>query len=170
MNKDKIRLSGLINESLVNGDGYRRVFFSQGCTHNCKGCFNKATHPFEGGTLCNINNLVENVVYCNYLSGVTFSGGDPFQQPEAFFIFARRLKEHNINIWSYTGYTIEEIMKDKNNIRYKLLTHIDVLVDGKFNEELKDENLKFRGSSNQRIIDVQQTLTKGEIILWEGKN
>ena len=160
-----IRLAGIIHESTVNGAGIRRVFFSQGCTHNCKGCFNKHTHSFESGSYYIIDKLVEEVVESSYLSGVTFSGGDPLEQPEEFTYFSKKLKEHGINIWCYTGYTWEEILK-KDELK-ELISNIDVLVDGEFVVELEDCNLLYRGSSNQRIIDVKESLNKNRVVLWK---
>lgn len=157
---DNIRLSGIIFESLTNGPGMRRVYFSQGCSHNCKGCFNKHTHSFSGGTMFSISNLVQDVVGNPLVKGITFSGGDPFEQSGSFSSLAKQFKENGYNIWSYSGYTFEEIMEiSSKNIDVKnLLSNIDVLVDGKFHEELIDLKLKFRGSKNQRIIDVKQSL------------
>src|SRR3712207_6883051 len=94
-----IRLSGIIYESLVNGPGMRRVFFSQGCTHNCEGCFNKHTHSFTGGELFDIIELVKDVEENPIITGITFSGGDPFEQSENFAEFALKLKKLNLNIW-----------------------------------------------------------------------
>lgn len=168
MNKDDqlIRLSGIIYESLVNGPGMRRVFFSQGCSHNCKGCFNTHTHSFNGGELFNINELVNDIVNNPMIKGITFSGGDPFEQSEAFSILAKQLKDHHYNIWSYSGYTFEEILsisEEKKSFK-ELLNNIDVLVDGLFVEDLKDTSLKFRGSSNQRIIDVKKSLELNKVV------
>lgn len=161
-----IRLSGIIYESLVNGPGMRRVFFSQGCTHNCEGCFNKHTHSFTGGELFDIIELVKDVEENPIITGITFSGGDPFEQSENFAEFALELKKLNLNIWCYTGYTFEYIQQHliEKSSWEKLLYNIDVLVDGPFIKELKDTRLKFRGSSNQRIIDVKESLKLNKIV------
>ena len=163
-----IRLSGIAYESLVNGPGMRRVFFSQGCKHNCKGCFNPETHDFNGGEEKNMNELIEDVLENPFLKGVTFSGGDPFEQADKFAYMAKNFKENGLNVWSYTGYTYEYILKhkDEHNGWNELIKYIDVLVDGKFEEDKKEEGLKFRGSSNQRIIDVTNSLKKNKIVLW----
>lgn len=165
----QVRLAGIAYESLVNGPGLRRVFFAQGCKHNCKGCFNVSTHPFQGGSLRNIDELVNEVKENPMLKGVTFSGGDPFEQAEEFAYMAKKLKEFNLNIWCYTGYTFEYIFNNKN--RYsgwgKMLNYIDVLVDGKFEEDKKNTNFKFRGSSNQRIIDVKKSMASKRIEILE---
>lgn len=155
-----IRLSGILFESLTNGPGMRRVYFSQGCSHNCKGCFNPHTHSFSGGEMFHIMSLVEDVVDNPLIKGITFSGGDPFEQSVVFSILAKEFKEKNYNIWSYSGYTFEELLEiSKSQQEVKtLLYNIDVLVDGKFDEDLIDSKIKFRGSKNQRIIDVKQSL------------
>ncbi|ALP88968.1 MULTISPECIES: anaerobic ribonucleoside-triphosphate reductase activating protein [Clostridium] len=165
MDKD-IRLSGIAYESLVNGPGIRRVFFSQGCKHNCKGCFNPDTHDFNGGENRNMDELIESVLDNPMIKGVTFSGGDPLEQAEKFAYMAKAFKNNNLNIWCYTGYTYEYIRehKDENNGWNELLNNIDVLVDGKFEEENMQEGLKFRGSTNQRIIDIKESLNHGKIV------
>ncbi|UZT06412.1 anaerobic ribonucleoside-triphosphate reductase activating protein [Clostridium sp. LQ25] len=165
MDKD-IRLSGIAYESLVNGPGIRRVFFSQGCKHNCKGCFNPDTHDFNGGENRNMDELIESVLDNPMIKGVTFSGGDPLEQAEKFAYMAKAFKNNNLNIWCYTGYTYEYIRehKDENNGWNELLNNIDVLVDRKFEEENMQEGLKFRGSTNQRIIDIKESLNHGKIV------
>ncbi|MDR0675313.1 MAG: anaerobic ribonucleoside-triphosphate reductase activating protein [Mycoplasmataceae bacterium] len=166
----KIRLAGIAQQSTVNGQGLRKVFFSQGCSHHCKNCFNPETWSFAGGQEFNIGDLVEQVVKEKYLTGVTFSGGDPFQQAEAFAKLAILLKQQRINIWSYTGYTYEEllILAKTNSYVKQMLDNIDVIIDGKYIEKLANDKLKYRGSSNQRIIDVAQSLKIKKIKLLLG--
>lgn len=161
-----IRLSGIIHESLVNGPGIRRVFFSQGCKHNCKECFNPETHSFDGGELRNMDELIEELKGNPIISGVTFSGGDPFEQAGKFSYMAQKIKELGLNIWCYTGYKFEYIINNlKDNEAWdKLINNIDVLVDGRFEITLRDESIKYRGSSNQRVIDVKRSLSDGEVI------
>ncbi|AOR22314.1 anaerobic ribonucleoside-triphosphate reductase activating protein [Clostridium taeniosporum] len=165
----KIRLAGIAYESLVNGPGIRRVFFSQGCIHNCKGCFNPDTHDFNGGEERDMDELIEDVLCNPMVKGITFSGGDPFERAEQLSYMAKIFKENNKNIWSYTGYTFEFIM---NNLEKRkgwkdLINNIDVLVDGKFEEDKKEDGLKFRGSSNQRIIDVKESLKSDKVVLLD---
>jgi len=169
--KKTIRLSGIAYESLVNGPGIRRVFFSQGCRHNCKGCFNPDTHDFNGGEEKDIEELIKDTLSNPMIKGVTFSGGDPFERAEEFSYMAKRFKENNLNIWSYTGYTFEEILKnmEKRKGFKDLLNNIDVLVDGRFIEEEMTEGLKYRGSKNQRIIDVQKSLEENKVVTIEDK-
>lgn len=164
--KKTIRLSGIAYESLVNGPGMRRVYFSQGCKHNCLGCFNPDTHDFNGGEELDMDKLIEDTVNNPILKGVTFSGGDPLEKAEEFSYMAKAFKKSGLNIWCYTGYTFEEIIENMKFDRYlkELMENIDVLVDGKFEINKKDEGLRFRGSSNQRIIDVQKTLRLRKII------
>lgn len=165
MGSKKVRLAGIAYESLVNGPGMRRVFFAQGCKHNCKGCFNPSTHDFKGGQLKDIDELVCDVKSNPMITGVTFSGGDPFEQPEEFAYMAAKINELNLNIWCYTGYTFEDIINGSDKAKKHLLSNVDVLVDGKFQESKKNIKLKFRGSSNQRIIDVKKSLAFNDIVL-----
>ena len=165
--KKTVRLAGIAYESLVNGPGIRRVFFAQGCKHTCKGCFNPETHSFDKGIVLEIDKLIKDVLENPMITGVTFSGGDPIEQAHSFSYMAKILKNKGLNIWCYTGYTFEKLldkMKENKDIR-ELLNNIDVLVDGKFEINNKKEELKFRGSSNQRIIDVNKSLALGKIIV-----
>lgn len=166
---EKIRLAGIAQNSLVNGVGLRKVFFSQGCSHACKNCFNPSTWSFEGGEMVDIDELVKQVNDEYFLDGVTFSGGDPFQQADKFTIFAKKLKEFHINIWCYTGYTWEELLElsKTNNDVADLINCCDVIVDGPFVQEKHDPNLLFRGSSNQRIIDVVQSIKQNNVVLFD---
>lgn len=136
----KIRLAGIIENSINNGEGIRKVIFAQGCKHHCKGCFNPSTHDFNGGYECDTDKIIERINNDYMIDGVTFSGGDPFEQAEAFAEIAKNINPE-LNIWCYTGYTLQEII-DKANEKPEwvdLLTHIDVLVDGKFEEDKKIE-------------------------------
>ena len=163
----KIRLAGIAYESLVNGPGIRRVFFSQGCKHNCKGCFNPDTHDFQGGEERDMDELIKDVLDNPILKGVTFSGGDPLERAEEFSYMAKKFKENGLNVWSFTGYTFEYILDhldDRKGWR-EFINNIDVLIDGKFDENKMENGIKFRGSSNQRIIDVPESLRKKEIVL-----
>ena len=163
-----IRLAGISYESLVNGPGIRRVFFAQGCLHRCEGCHNPETHDLNGGELFKIDELIEDVKENPMIKGVTFSGGDPFEQAEAFTILAKKLRDINKTVWCYTGYTFENIIKNKDNKQWQdLLNNIDVLIDGKFILSEKTDTLKYRGSNNQRIIDVKESLNNDEVITIE---
>ena len=167
----KIRLASSVTfDSIVDGPGLRAVVWAQGCKHNCKNCHNPQTHSMYGGKLVDTSEVIKEIRKKRLQSGVTLSGGEPFLQPEAFEEIARELKKDGKNIWSFTGFTFEQLL-NKNNENYfknlKLLRSIDVLVDGKFDETKKDIGLKFRGSSNQRVIDVQKSLEKKKVVLDE---
>lgn len=163
----KIRLSGIAYESLVNGPGMRRVFFAQGCKHDCKGCFNPMTHDFSGGELRDMDELLQEIRENPMLKGVTFSGGDPWEQAEKFAYMAKEIKKIGLNVWSYTGYTFEYIREhiEERKGWKELLENIDVLVDGPFEQDKKQDGLRFRGSNNQRIIDVKESLRVGEVVV-----
>lgn len=161
MDKDKkVRLAAILPESLVNGPGLRRVIFAQGCPHNCEGCFSPHTHSYNEGMLVDMDNIIQEIRKNPMLRGVTFSGGDPWEQADEFAYLAREIKKIGLNIWCYTGYTFEYILQNQNNRKgwAELLESIDVLVDGKFEASKANSNLRFRGSSNQRIIDVKGSI------------
>lgn len=162
--KNMIRLSGIAYESLVNGPGMRRVFFSQGCIHNCKGCFNPDTHDFNGGEERNMDELINDVKNNPMIEGITFSGGDPFERAEEFAYMAKEFKAMGLNIWVYTGYTFEQIIDnlDKRQGFKELIKNIDVLIDGRFEED-KTGEYRYKGSSNQRIIDIKRSLETGDV-------
>ena len=163
---DAIRVAGIARESIVDGPGIRFVVFAQGCPHKCMGCHNEATHDFSGGEDCDIEKILLEVEKNPLLSGVTFSGGEPFSQPEGFLCLAERLKERNINILAYTGYTYEELvaLSRGNESVSKLLDNIDTLIDGRFVLEKRDLRLTFMGSSNQRCIDMNATRRQGRVV------
>ena len=166
---NSIRLAGIAYESLVNGPGMRRVFFTQGCRHNCEGCFNPETHDFSEGYLWNMEELIEGVKKNPLLKGITFSGGDPFEQGDKVAYMASCFKSMGLNVWSYTGYTYEYIMEHMNEHEgwKELMESLDVLVDGTFQQALKQEGLRYRGSLNQRIIDVQKSRELGRVVTLE---
>ena len=154
--------SDLMYDSIVDGLGLRIVVWTQGCAHNCFKCHNPQTHDFEKGKYYNIDELVDKIVKYPLKSGVTLSGGDPFFQKEETLYLVKKLKENKINIWAYTGFIYEDLIKDQ--IWLETLKHIDVLIDGPFIFKEYDPLLKFRGSKNQRIIDVKQSLENNQII------
>ncbi len=162
-----IRIAGIINESIVDGPGIRLVVFAQGCPHRCMGCHNPQTHPFEGGTFISIDDIIGEVRKNPLLDGVTFSGGEPFSQAKAFAVLGKKLKDLGLNIMTYTGYTYESLLKEsnENNGWESLLDITDILVDGRFEIEKKNLLLPFRGSENQRIIDMNKTREQQEIVL-----
>ena len=166
---DAIRIAGLIRESIVDGPGVRFVVFAQGCPHMCRGCHNSETHDFSGGRECDAEKILLEVEKNKLLSGVTFSGGEPFCQPEAFSGLASKLKEKNINVLAYTGYTYEELIgiSADNGSVGALLDNIDILIDGRFVWEERDLTGQFKGSSNQRYIDMNATRELGKLVTVE---
>jgi len=169
MTCNTIRIAGIVKESIVDGPGIRYVVFAQGCSHGCQGCHNEAALDFSGGEDYEIEQIISDIGKNPLLAGVTFSGGEPFSQPEAFLNLAAELKQRNINIWAYTGYTYDELIKlsEENQAIQKLLGHIDVLVDGRFVLEKRDISLQFKGSSNQRTIDMNATREQGGVVILE---
>ncbi len=165
----KIRLASSITmDSIVDGPGLRAVLWTQGCHHKCKNCHNPQTHDFHGGFEVAVEEVIEEINKLKLQRGITLSGGDPFEQPEALIEICKETKKLGLDIWAYTGYTFEELMDIKNPKYFKwahLLEYIDVLVDGRFIEEKKDLLLKFRGSRNQRIIDVRKSLNAKKTML-----
>ncbi len=155
MNK-QIKVAGIVNESIVDGPGIRMVVFAQGCKHKCKGCHNPHTHSFDGGEFVEIDKIISDIKKNSLLDGITLSGGDPFEQAESFAELAKEVKKIGMNVITYTGYTYEQLVKYSSERKgYKeLLENTDMLVDGPFIMEEKSLLLKFRGSKNQRIIDV----------------
>ena len=160
----KIKISGIERHSLVNGPGVRYVLFTQGCPHACPGCQNPETWDIQKGKLYETSTVISDILATKYLDGVTFSGGDPLFQPEAIKEIAMELKRHGLNIWCYTGYTYEEILNGPSQARRDVLPYLDVLVDGRFVLSLKSENCLYRGSTNQRLIDVPSSLREGKCV------
>ncbi len=159
----KFRAAGVVSESITDGEGIRYVLFVQGCPHRCPGCHNPETHDFSGGYDADTDEIFKEFSKNPLLSGITFSGGEPFCQPEPLAELAEKVKAAGKNVTVYTGYTIEQLLNDgkKNSGIMKLLDLADVLIDGRFIIEEKSLTLRFRGSKNQRMIDVQKTLKSG---------
>ena len=167
----KIRLAADLQiDSIVDGEGIRTVIWTQGCSHNCPNCHNPYTHDFNGGDLVEIEDVIENLEELEGQTGVTFSGGDPMFQPKACAILAKKIHKLGMNVWAYTGFTYEELIEKGNKDILDFLHEIDVLIDGKFEQSKKSLDLEFRGSSNQRIIDVKKSLEKGNAVLHNLKN
>lgn len=164
----EIRLaSPLQYDSVVDGEGIRTVIWTQGCPHNCNGCHNPETHDFNGGFLVDVEEIKKELESLEFQDGITLSGGDPFMQPKACLEIARFAKKIGLNVWSYTGFTFDQLKvlsKTKPEI-IDLLKEIDILIDGKFMIEEKSYDVKYRGSKNQRIIDVKKSLENNEVVL-----
>ncbi len=162
----KIRLAAEIQtDSIVDGEGIRAVIWTQGCLHNCKGCHNKITHDLNAGKLVEIEEVKKEIKKLKKLDGITFSGGEPFLQAEACLVLANFIKELGLNIWCYTGFKYEDILNDFN--KKKFLEKIDVLVDGPFVISKRSLSTPFRGSTNQRIIDVCKSLKENKVVTIE---
>ncbi|MBQ8506009.1 MAG: anaerobic ribonucleoside-triphosphate reductase activating protein [Clostridia bacterium] len=159
----KIRIAGIVNDSIVDGPGFRLTIFTQGCPHHCPGCHNPQTHDFSGGREEETAKILDQMRENPLLDGITLSGGEPFCQSGACAEIARGARAAGLNVWCYTGYTFEELVAGKSEWM-ELLREIDVLVDGRFILEKKTLECRFRGSSNQRLIDVKKSLKAGAAI------
>ena len=145
----------IIDGTVVDGPGFRLSIYCAGCSHRCKGCHNPQSWEIGNGKEMDLEELMQVVKDSPW--NVTFSGGDPFFQAEGFAQLARRIKtETSKTVWCYTGYTLEALVQENDPWKMELLRNIDVLVDGPFVQDLRDEQLRFRGSSNQRILDSEQ--------------
>ena len=162
----KIRLAADLQvDSIVDGEGVRTVIWTQGCPHNCPGCHNPSTHDFDGGSLVDVSYVIDKLKKVKNQDGITLSGGDPVCQSDACLEICKAAHELGLNVWCYTGFTYESMIRNKKHI--ELLKEIDILVDGKFVLEEKSYNLYFRGSKNQRIIDVKKSLSEERVVLAE---
>ncbi|WP_309245144.1 anaerobic ribonucleoside-triphosphate reductase activating protein [Clostridium sp. CF012] len=163
----KLQIGGFLDNSLVNGDGMRAVVFVSGCMHKCVSCQNQVMQGFDYGDSVFVDDILKKIVKnMPIIKGVTFSGGEPFESALALSKLSEGVRSLGLNIWCYSGYAFEEILHSGDRDKLGLLRFIDVLIDGKFNEELKADASKYTGSSNQRIIDVQKSISENKIILW----
>ena len=163
----KLQIAGIVDDSIVDGDGCRLTVFVQGCARRCPGCQNPETQPMEGGHAIDTAAILQQMAENPILSGVTFSGGEPFLQPAPLASLARAVHQRGLDVWSYSGFTLEELAKraEKDKATRALLNELDVLVDGPYEEEQRDLTLHFRGSQNQRVIDMKKTRKTGRIVL-----
>jgi anaerobic ribonucleoside-triphosphate reductase activating protein len=163
-----LRIAGIVTESVVDGPGVRYVVFAQGCPHACEGCQNPDTWDPKGGYETTPRELIKQIRKAPAsIRGVTLSGGEPFMQAAEMADLARRVHALGMNVVTYTGYVYEDLcaMAEKNPAIAQLLDQTDLLVDGPFIMELKDISLRFRGSSNQRLIDMKATRDEGRLVL-----
>ena len=158
-----LELAGIVSDSIVDGPGIRTAIFAQGCPHHCKGCHNPETWEFGCGTLIPVETVVEMVQSNPLCRGVTFSGGEPFAQAAEFAELAALLKEKGYEVASYSGYTFEQLQNGTEDQKL-LLGSIDILIDGPFVQSQKSLELAFRGSKNQRILDVRRSLIEGNAV------
>lgn len=159
----KVRIAALINDSIVDGPGLRYGIYVQGCARGCDGCHNPQTHSFSGGTEADTREIWAEIAENPLLTGITFSGGDPLYQPKPLTEIARKAKEQGLSVWCYTGACFEELIAADDGDVMEFLRFVDVLVDGPFLLEQRTLELPFRGSRNQRLINVPLSLKEGEI-------
>ena len=158
-----IRVLDIIEDTMVDGPGFRTAIYCAGCRHQCAGCHNPQSWAFDGGRDMTVEQLMQ-IIVADPFANVTFTGGDPMYQAAAFAELARAIhRDTNKDIWCYTGFTYETLIQPEQR---ELLSQLDVLVDGPYVQHLRDPDLLFRGSSNQRLIDVQASLYAGEVVLW----
>ena len=164
-----IRIAGTVDDSIVDGPGLRFTVFTQGCPHHCEGCHNPDTHPMNGGKETTTEEIIKEFTENPLLDGITLSGGDPFCQAKACAELAKAAKEKGLNVWAYTGYTYETLLRGANeeNCWRELLDAVDVLVDGPFLLKERTLELKWRGSPNQRLIRVKESMATGKVVLYE---
>ena len=166
----KVRLAAdLQTDSIVDGLGIRTVLWTQGCSHNCPNCHNPGTHDFSGGELVELEDVIDAIYDLEGQDGVTFSGGDPMFQAKQCAVLAKVVHELGMNVWAYTGFTYEQLINHGNPDILEFLSEIDVLIDGKFDINKRSLDLEFRGSSNQRVIDVPKSLENNTVTLLDMK-
>ncbi|MBQ8185189.1 MAG: anaerobic ribonucleoside-triphosphate reductase activating protein [Lachnospiraceae bacterium] len=167
----ELKISGTVTDSIVDGPGLRYVIFTQGCPHHCPGCHNPQTHDFEGGSYADRETILFPLKENPILSGVTFSGGEPFAQPEALAELAREIKGMKKHLMIYSGYTYEalEKMAQERPAVGELLSLADLLVDGPYIQAQRDLTLQYRGSVNQRVIDLKKTRDCGTVTLYRSE-
>ncbi len=165
----RLAIPTIQTDSIVDGEGIRSVIWFQGCGHACPECHNPETWDFNAGEVISIDEIKKQIDELEFQTGVTFSGGDPMYQIDALIELAKYVKEKNMNVWVYTGFVYEDLLEmAKKDSRYSdVFQYIDVLVDGPFKIDLKSFDVAFRGSSNQRLIDIPKTLKNNKVITLE---
>jgi anaerobic ribonucleoside-triphosphate reductase activating protein len=162
--KNVLYVAKIIENTIVDGDGFRTSLYLSGCDICCKSCHNKELWDINSGQVMKIDEIFKKIT--SYFTNITFIGGEPMLQARPLAILAEKIKKHTTkSIWIYSGHTFEEIIG--NNEYFQLLKHCDVLVDGKYDENFFQKNLRFKGSSNQRIIDIKKSSKENEVILWK---
>ncbi len=161
-----MRIANYIQDSIVDGPGLRLTVFTQGCPHHCPGCHNPQTHDPEGGREIAVEALEQLLLQNPLTSGLTLSGGEPFAQPEECAQLAAFAKQHGYSVWAYSGWTLEQLLADSRPGVRRLLEQLDVLVDGQYRKEERSLLLSWRGSHNQRVLDVPASLAQGTAVLW----
>ena len=161
-----MKIYGLVQDSIVDGPGFRFVCFTQGCPHHCIGCHNPDSHDPCGGKEMTTDEIIAQMRSNPLTDGLTLSGGEPFLQAEDCLTLARAAHESGLNVWAYSGWTFEELAEHGTTAQQALLHEVDVLVDGRYRQEERSLTLHWRGSKNQRVIDVQATLATHDIVLF----
>lgn len=159
-----MRIAGLMQDSIVDGPGLRFAVFTQGCPHRCPGCHNPESHDPAGGSEMSVETVIEKMLSNPLTDGVTLTGGEPFLQPASCAKIAQAAKKAGLNVWTYSGWTFEELVSLPDPDAHKLLSLTDVLVDGRFVLSERSLNIRWRGSRNQRLIDVQKSLEEGRAV------
>ncbi len=167
--KGSIRLAGLVDDSIVDGPGIRLTVFTQGCAHGCPGCHNPDTHDFQGGYEADIDAIVAKALANPLLSGVTLSGGDPLFQTAACLELAQKIRGHGLDVLVYTGFVWEDILKKSqtDEVLRSFLKTIDFMIDGPYIQAQRDLTLHFRGSTNQRLINVPESVKTDHVVLMD---
>lgn len=160
----QLRIAGIVENSIVDGEGIRYTIFVQGCPHACPGCHNPQTHDFQGGTLTETETLLKAIADDPLLDGVTFSGGEPFCQAAVLAELGKQIHALGLNLVTYTGYTFEELLAGNRPDWMALLTETDILIDGRFEQDKKSYDCRFRGSTNQRYLDAKASMQAGKAI------
>ena len=160
-------MCGIEPESIVDGPGFRFVVFVQGCPHHCHGCHNPESWDPEGGYDITVGEVFDEIKKNPFLKGVTFSGGEPFEQTDAILALAKLAKAEGLTLMSYSGYTLEELRGRHDPSTDELLDMLDILVDGRFVEDERNLTLIYRGSENQRVIDLRRSREKGRVVLYK---
>ena len=168
MSASSLCLYGLVEDSIVDGPGLRYSVFVQGCPHHCPGCHNEDSWSYGVGQWRRVEDVVEDICANRLVKAVTISGGEPFTQAPAVLELVRSLHERGYNIWIYSGYLFEDLMANKPaSCASEILSYCDVLVDGPFVQDLFSHDLAWKGSSNQRVIDLAASAHKQRLVLWE---
>lgn len=159
-----MRIAGLVQDSIVDGTGLRFTVFTQGCPHRCEGCHNPETHDPNGGREIPVEEVIRQMLSNPLTDGVTLSGGEPFSQPKDCLMIAEAAKKAGLNVWTYTGYTFEYLLNSSEPDVKELLKLTDVLIDGPFILTERSLSLKWRGSKNQRVLDIKKSLEAGHAV------
>ena len=160
-----MKIYGLVQDSIVDGPGFRFVCFTQGCPHHCPGCHNPDSHAPSGGSEMSTDAIIARMLSNPLTDGLTLSGGEPFLQAEDCLTLAQTAHANKLNVWAYSGWTFEQLLQG-SSAQQALLREVDVLVDGPYLQEERSLTLNWRGSRNQRVIDVRATLACGKIVLF----